>query len=255
MGVEWFAMLMGLGFVLSFGYWSTDLLVMQRAMAAESMGAARRTSLVAAVPKMFFPFLVIFPGMIAIALTEGHGWPAHASPIRAQLVMQEKGLTAGKIPDSNQTMKSKAILATALWLVTGSALIASPLMGTWKLDESKSQLDPAMGKNTTVIYAKKDGKVKITVDGVDAKGKPTHNEWVGKFDGKDYAVTGDQSFDMRSYKQVNDRTLSMTLKKEGKIVGSGLVTVSQDGKTRTVQLDAMTPKGKKSHLVAVYSKS
>ena len=73
MGVEWLAMLMGLGFVLSFGYWCTDFLVMQRAMAAESMAAARRTPLVAAVPKMFFPFLVIFPGMIAIALTQGHG--------------------------------------------------------------------------------------------------------------------------------------------------------------------------------------
>ncbi|MBN2193077.1 MAG: sodium:solute symporter family protein [Polyangiaceae bacterium] len=69
MGVEWFGMIMGLGFVLSFGYWCTDFLVVQRAMAAESMAAARRTPLIAAVPKMLFPFLVIFPGMIAIALT------------------------------------------------------------------------------------------------------------------------------------------------------------------------------------------
>lgn len=152
-------------------------------------------------------------------------------------------------------MKPKAILAMALWLVAGSAFAANPFMGTWKLDESKSKLDPAMGKNTTVIYAKEGRKTKITVDGVDAKGKPTHNEWIGKFDGKDYAVTGDQSFDMRSYKEVNDRTLSMTLKKDGKVVGSGLVTVSPDGKTRTVQLDTMTPKGKKSHIVAIYNKS
>ena len=70
MGVEWFGMLMGLGFVLSFGYWCTDFLVMQRAMAAESMAAAERTPLVAALPKMFFPILVIFPGMIALALTQ-----------------------------------------------------------------------------------------------------------------------------------------------------------------------------------------
>ena len=70
MGVEWFGMAMGLGFVLSFGYWCTDFLVIQRAMAASSVGAARRTPLIAAVPKMFFPFLVILPGMIAIALTE-----------------------------------------------------------------------------------------------------------------------------------------------------------------------------------------
>jgi SSS family solute:Na+ symporter len=69
MGVEWFGLAMGLGFVLSFGYWTTDFLVVQRAMAADSMSAARRTPLIAAFPKMLFPFLVILPGMIAIALT------------------------------------------------------------------------------------------------------------------------------------------------------------------------------------------
>lgn len=68
MGVNWFAMAMGLGFVLSFGYWCTDFLVVQRAMAAESMSAARRTPLIASVPKMLFPALVILPGMIAIAM-------------------------------------------------------------------------------------------------------------------------------------------------------------------------------------------
>jgi SSS family solute:Na+ symporter len=68
MGVGWFGMVMGLGFVLSFGYWCTDFLVVQRAMAANSMSAARRTPLIAAFPKMLFPALVILPGMIAIAL-------------------------------------------------------------------------------------------------------------------------------------------------------------------------------------------
>ena len=67
MGVEWFGLVMGLGFVLSFGYWCTDFLVVQRAMAADSMNAARRTPLIAAFPKMLFPFLVILPGMLAIA--------------------------------------------------------------------------------------------------------------------------------------------------------------------------------------------
>jgi SSS family solute:Na+ symporter len=72
-GVEWFGLVMGLGFVLSFGYWCTDFLVVQRAMAAESMTAARRTPLIAALPKMFFPFLVILPGMIALVLSSGSG--------------------------------------------------------------------------------------------------------------------------------------------------------------------------------------
>ncbi|MGA2854256.1 MAG: sodium:solute symporter family protein [Verrucomicrobiota bacterium] len=68
MGVDWFAIVFGLGFVLSFGYWCTNFLVVQRAMAAKNMTAARNTPLVAAVPKMLFPVLVILPGMIAIAL-------------------------------------------------------------------------------------------------------------------------------------------------------------------------------------------
>jgi SSS family solute:Na+ symporter len=71
-GVEWFGLVMGLGFVLSFGYWCTDFLVVQRAMAADSMTAARRTPLIAAVPKMLFPFLVILPGMIALVLGGAH---------------------------------------------------------------------------------------------------------------------------------------------------------------------------------------
>ncbi len=73
MGVEWFGMVMGLGFVLSFGYWCTDFLVVQRAMAANSMSAARRTPLIAAIPKMLFPLLVILPGMIAIAMHNQSG--------------------------------------------------------------------------------------------------------------------------------------------------------------------------------------
>src|SRR5437588_1161184 len=80
LGVEWFGLVMGLGFVLSFGYWCTDFLVVQRAMAANSMSAARRTPLIAAIPKMFFPFLVILPGMIAIALTYKSGASGFALP-------------------------------------------------------------------------------------------------------------------------------------------------------------------------------
>ncbi|MCE5315139.1 MAG: sodium:solute symporter family protein [Armatimonadota bacterium] len=82
MGVEWFGMVMGLGFVLSFGYWCTDFLVVQRAMAAKSMSAAQRTPLIAAMPKMLFPALVILPGMIAIALTYKSGQSGFALPMK-----------------------------------------------------------------------------------------------------------------------------------------------------------------------------
>src|SRR5882724_4639710 len=83
MGVEWFGIAMGLGFVLSFGYWCTDFLVVQRAMAADSMSAARRTPLIAAVPKMLFPFLVIVPGMIAIASSVHTGATGFVLPHKA----------------------------------------------------------------------------------------------------------------------------------------------------------------------------
>jgi SSS family solute:Na+ symporter len=79
LGVEWVGLAMGLGFVLSFGYWCTDFLVIQRAMAADSEVSARRVPLIASIPKMFFPFLVILPGLIAITVTSrmpGAGMPA-----------------------------------------------------------------------------------------------------------------------------------------------------------------------------------
>jgi solute:Na+ symporter, SSS family len=75
MGVEIFGLVAGLGFVLSFGYWCTDFLVVQRAMAADSMEAARRTPLMAAFPKMVMPFIVILPGIAAVALAQmGSGY-------------------------------------------------------------------------------------------------------------------------------------------------------------------------------------
>lgn len=99
LGVEWFGMVMGLGFVLSFGYWCTDFLVVQRAMAAESMTSARRTPLIAAIPKMFFPFLVILPGIIAICATP----PAVSSTAAPGAVAAVSVPGAGIIPPQLDT--------------------------------------------------------------------------------------------------------------------------------------------------------
>jgi solute:Na+ symporter, SSS family len=96
LGVETFGLVMGLGFVLSFGYWCTDFLVVQRAMAADSMLAARRTPLIAALPKMLFPFLVILPGMIALALPTPHT----ALGTQVQGVSGGKGLIPAKTDES-----------------------------------------------------------------------------------------------------------------------------------------------------------
>ncbi|MEJ7618096.1 MAG: sodium:solute symporter family protein [Pyrinomonadaceae bacterium] len=98
LGVEWFGMAMGLGFVLSFGYWCTDFLVVQRAMAADSMGAARRTPLIAAFPKMLFPFLVILPGLIAVALPTQNATSLVTAAPQAQTASGMEGGGRGLIP-------------------------------------------------------------------------------------------------------------------------------------------------------------
>jgi SSS family solute:Na+ symporter len=104
LGVEWFGLVMGLGFVLSFGYWCTDFLVVQRAMAADSMGAARRTPLIAAIPKMLFPFLVILPGLIAISLPVQNSaknmFGQTLSPAAIEQQKYSKGLIPIKVEES-----------------------------------------------------------------------------------------------------------------------------------------------------------
>jgi hypothetical protein len=152
-------------------------------------------------------------------------------------------------------MKTRTILlALALCFVAGAVCFASPQMGTWKLNEAKSKLAPGMAKNNTVVYEAAGDSVKITVDGTDPAGKPTHTEWTGKFDGKDYPVTGDPTSDARSYKTVNARTLGLTIKKDGKVTVTGRIVVSADGKTRTVALSGTDAQGKKFTSTAAYDK-
>jgi hypothetical protein len=92
------------------------------------------------------------------------------------------------------------------------------------------------------------------VDGVDGSGNAVHSEWTGKFDGKDYAVTGDATADTRSYRKVNDRTLAMTNKKAGKVTVTGRIMVSPNGKSRTVTTSGTNEKGKRFSTRAVYDK-
>jgi len=153
-------------------------------------------------------------------------------------------------------MKARAtILTLALCFVgVGVCYAADTFIGTWKLNEAKSKIGAGSPKNTTVVYEAAGDSVKVTVDGTDGDGKPLHNEWTGKYDGKHYAVTGDPNTDTRSYKKVNDHTLTFTNKKGGKVTISGRGVVSADGKTRTVALTGTDSKGKKFTSTAVYDK-
>ena len=149
-----------------------------------------------------------------------------------------------------------AVVAVALSFVAATACFAaSPQMGTWKLNEAKSKIPAGMGKNTTVVYAEQGDKIKVTVDGVDKDGKPTHSVWVGKFDGKAYPVKGNLPYNAVAYKMVNDRTNDITTMKDGKIAWTGRITVSADGKSRTVTINGTGADGKKFSGKAVYDKA
>jgi hypothetical protein len=148
-----------------------------------------------------------------------------------------------------------AVFALALsFMATAACFAANPHMGTWKLNDTKSKIPAGMGKNTTVTYAEAKDEVKVTVDGVDKDGKPTHSVWVGKFDGKAYPVKGNLSYNSVAYKVVNDRTNDITAMKDGKTAWTGRITVAADGKSRTVTINGTDADGKKFKGKAVYDK-
>lgn len=152
-------------------------------------------------------------------------------------------------------MKTRSVGITILICFVGLTMcFASPMMGTWKLNEAKSKLNPGTGKNSTVVYEAAGDSVKCTIDGVDGKGNATHVEWTGKFDGKDYPLTGDPTGDMRAYKQINERTIDGITKKDGKITGTSRIVIAADGKSRTVTTDLTDSAGKKTRGVAFYDK-
>ena len=148
-----------------------------------------------------------------------------------------------------------AILA----VVSSSAANAqtNPLVGTWKLNLTKSKYDPGPAPKslTRKVEAQGDG-VKYTFDGVGADGKPLAYSFAVKFDGKDNPIMGSMpsGADSISAKRVDANTYDATLSKGGKVVGASHVTVSKDGKTTTVESNGTTAAGAKAHDVQVYDK-
>ena len=153
-------------------------------------------------------------------------------------------------------MKLKVIVLTLAVFFAGVVVYAAqnPNIGTWKLNEAKSKFGPGASKNNTVVVEAAGDMIKVTVDGTDGSGNPAHNEWTGKFDGKYYAVTGNPLSDMRSYRMINSRTLALAEKKGRKVGVTGRITVSRDGKTRTVTTTTKNASGKIIHNTAVYDK-
>jgi hypothetical protein len=149
-----------------------------------------------------------------------------------------------------------AVVAVAVSFAAAAAsFAANPQMGTWKLNEGKSKVAPGMGKSTTVTYSEQRDKIKVTVDGVDKDGKPTHGVWAGKWDGKAYKATGNLPWDSAAYKMVNEYTNDITTWKNGKVAWTGRITVSKDGKSRTVTINGTDANGKKFTSKSVYDKA
>jgi hypothetical protein len=159
-------------------------------------------------------------------------------------------------PGQEKDMKARTLILTLALCFAGVAVCFAdnPNIGTWKLNEAKSQIPAGFMKNTMVVYEADGDNVKVTTDGPDKDGKPIHTEWTGKFDGKDYPLTGDPTSDSRSYKKIDDRTLTMANKKGGKVTTSGRIVVSPDGKSRTLQVTGTDSAGKKVSSTAVYDK-
>jgi hypothetical protein len=153
-------------------------------------------------------------------------------------------------------MKARTIaVALLVGLVAATTCLASDLTtGTWKLNEAKSEINPGSPKNSTVVYEAVGDNVKVTIDGTGADGKPIHNEWTGKFDGKDYPVTGDPNSDARSVEKVDDHTLTFSVKKNGKVTTTGRIVVAADGKSRTVTTSGTDSNGQKVTSTTVYDK-
>jgi len=152
--------------------------------------------------------------------------------------------------------KAKTILLSlALCFLSAAVCFAQDAFtGTWKLNEAKSKLSSGAPKHSTVVYEAAGENVKVTIDGTDRDGKPTHDQWTGKFDGKDYPVTSDPNEDMRSLTKIDDHTLGFNVKKSGKVTTSGRIAVSADGKSRTVTTSGTEAQGKKFKSTAVYDK-
>jgi hypothetical protein len=153
-------------------------------------------------------------------------------------------------------MKTRTMfLAVAFCLFTVALSFAdNPNIGTWKLNDSKSKIPAGVSKNTTVTYTADGDNMKAVLDGVDGKGNPTHSEWTGKFDGKDYPVTGDPNVDSRSITKVDEHHYKVASKKDGKVVQSGNIVLAPDGKSRTLTISGTNAAGKKTSATFVYDK-
>lgn len=133
-------------------------------------------------------------------------------------------------------VRSPAVRVLLCLVPLSVAFAQNPNVGTWKLNEAKSTIPAGAGKSTTVVYSTSGGDIKITTDGLNGQGRPSHSEWTGKFDAKPYPVTGDPDVTYRAYQSKGGRTLLFANMKGDKTVSNGRIQVAKDGKSRSVTM-------------------
>lgn len=202
---------------------------------------------------------------------EESGWTEPSRDhVRKSIAKKSCALTSCSIDETNAktrsepgteqeregSMNTKSMLFTMAFCFTALAVAfaADPNVGSWKLNEAKSKIAAGTAKNLAVVYTAVGDNYKCVVDGVDGAGKPTHNEWTGKFDGKDYPVTGDPSADARSLKMVSPSHYALSNSKDGKTVLTGTVQFSADSRTRTLTTHMTDEAGRKLTSIAVYER-
>jgi hypothetical protein len=156
-------------------------------------------------------------------------------------------------------IKMVAALATTLLLVAlalnVSAAPADEHSGTWKMNPAKSNYTPGPApKSITVKIASDADNMKLTSDGIDAAGKPTHVEYTAKYDGKDYAITGIPNADTVALERLDASTIRSTTKKGDQVVMTVTSVISKDGKTRTATFKGKNAEGLDVNNVVVYDK-
>ncbi len=137
---------------------------------------------------------------------------------------------------------------------SAAGFAGSPQMGTWTLDEAKSDIPEGMPKNTTVIYTEEGDQWKITTESKDKDGKAVKTTWVGKIDGKPHSIEGSPVYDQIAYTKKDERTNELKGMKDGKVIGTGSIVVASDGKSRVVTVTMTGEDGKKKTSKAAYNK-
>ena len=156
-------------------------------------------------------------------------------------------------------IKTLAAFATTLLLVAlalnVAAAAADQHSGTWKMNPAKSKYSPGPAPKSNTVKIDSDAdNIKLSADGIDAAGNPTHVEYTAKYDGKDYPITGVPNADTVALERIDASTTRSTIKKGDQVVMTVTSVISKGGKTRTSTFKGKDAKGQDVNNVVVYDK-